>query len=79
MTGTVKSFRLISPNDDLMHMAKCPKCKKETSKPQATWKYGHFGVEAYLCPSCRTQFRQYATNGKHSFTVLLQNGKYRKA
>jgi len=61
-----------------MNMPKCPSCKKETNKLHNTWKYGHFEVQAYLCPNCGMQFREYNKNGKPSFTLMLKNGKYRK-
>jgi transposase-like protein len=62
-------------------MAKCPKCKKEVTKPDKKWKYGRFTVQAYTCDNCKTQFREYYDkNGKHSFTLKLQKGKgYTKA
>ena len=56
-------------------MAKCPKCKKEAVKPTKNWKYGQFMVEAYVCNSCDTKFREYISNDKHSFTLKLQKGK----
>jgi len=60
-------------------MAKCPNCKKENAKSNKKWKYGQFTVEAYSCSNCGTQFREYAKNGEHSFTLKLQKGKgYRK-
>jgi len=59
-------------------MTKCPDCKKEMAKPVKTWKYGQFTVQAYLC-SCGTKFRDYSQKGKHSFTLKLQKGKYKKA
>lgn len=59
-------------------MAKCPACKKEIAKPDKTWKYGQFTVQAYLC-SCGAKFRDYSQKGKHSFTLKLQKGKGYKA
>jgi transposase-like protein len=56
-------------------MAKCPSCKKENPKPAKTWKYGQFTVQAYTCNNCKTQYREYTKNGKHSFTLKLQKGK----
>jgi transposase-like protein len=57
-------------------MAKCPNCKKEASKPEKKWKYGHFSVQAYSCANCKAQFREYYDkNGKHSFTLKLEKGK----
>ena len=61
-------------------MVKCPKCKKEITKPDKTWKYRVFKAEAYTCSNCGTKFREYTKNGKHSFTLAYQKGKgYRKA
>jgi len=49
-------------------MSTCPNCKKENPKPEKTWKYGIFTVNAYTCKNCQTQFREYLDkNGKHSF------------
>jgi len=59
-------------------MAKCPNCKKENPKPDKTWKYGQFTVQAYSC-DCGTDFREYTREGKHSFTLELQKGRFRKA
>jgi len=56
-------------------MAKCPKCGKEATKPTKRWKYGQFAVEAHVCDKCQTKFREYMSNGKHSFTLKLQKGK----
>jgi hypothetical protein len=47
----------------------CPVCKKASKKPDKTWKYGKFVVEAYTCEYCKTQFREYTKDGKHSFTL----------
>jgi len=58
-------------------MTNCPKCKTNNSKPDKTWKYGQFLVEANTCTNCSTQFREYTKNGKHSFTLKLQRGKGR--
>ena len=55
-------------------MIKCPNCKKEAEKPEKEWEYGGFKVQAYSC-SCGTRFREYKTDGKHSFTLKLQKGK----
>jgi len=38
-----------------------------------------FKAEAYICSNCGTKFREYMRNGKHSFTLMLKNGKFRKA
>jgi hypothetical protein len=59
-------------------MAKCPNCKKEISKPKKSWTYGIFKVDAYSC-ECGTVFREYNKAGKHSFTLELQKGRFRKA
>jgi len=56
-------------------MTKCPKCKKELTKPKKTWKYGIYTVQAYLCDSCGAEFRDYLRNGKYGFTLKLQKGK----
>jgi transposase-like protein len=56
-------------------MVNCPKCKKSNSKPDKTWKYGQFSVEAYTCTNCNTQFREYSKNGKHVFALKLEKGK----
>jgi hypothetical protein len=55
-------------------MARCPDCKKENSKPKKTWNYGQFKVQAYSC-ECGTNFRDYAKEGKHSFSLKLKKGK----
>lgn len=39
------------------------------------WKYGQFDVEAYTCGDFDMKFREYKTNGKHSFTLKLQKGR----
>ena len=59
-------------------MAKCPNCKKEISKPKKSWTDGIFKVDAYSC-ECGTGFREYSKAGKHSFTLELQKGRFRKA
>lgn len=56
-------------------MVKCPKCKKDLSKPTKTWTYGQFEVQAFSCTNCGTQFREYTKDGKHSFTLKLVKGK----
>jgi len=57
-------------------MSKCPNCKKENPKPQKTWKYGQFKVQAYTCKNCKTKYRNYLDKKeKHSFTLKLQKGK----
>jgi uncharacterized CHY-type Zn-finger protein len=56
-------------------MSKCPKCRQDLSKPNKTWKYGQFMVHAFLCGNCGTQFREYSKDGKHAFTLKLQEGK----
>jgi DNA-directed RNA polymerase subunit RPC12/RpoP len=53
----------------------CPNCKKEVSKPEKTWKYGRFNVQAYMCSNCSTQFRDYTKNGKAAFTLKLEKGR----
>jgi len=56
-------------------MAKCPNCKKDLSKPEKTWTYGIFKVQAYSCDSCGMVFRDYSQAGKHVFTLRLKKGK----
>jgi hypothetical protein len=55
-------------------MVKCPNCKKEINKPQKTWEYGQFTVQAYSC-DCGTDFREYFKAGKHSFTLKHREGR----
>jgi hypothetical protein len=55
-------------------MAKCPKCRKEVAGPSKKWKYSKFSVELFECV-CGTKFREYARNGKHSFTLKFEKGK----
>ena len=72
----MKPFKITQAR--MIFMAKCPNCKNEIAKPDKTWKYGQFTVQAYLC-SCGTKFRDYSQKGKHTFTLKLQKGKgYRK-
>jgi len=59
-------------------MAKCPNCQKEVAKPKKTWSYGKFKVDAYLC-ECGMGFREYSRSGKHSFTLALKKGRWKKA
>lgn len=59
-------------------MVQCPKCKSEVAKPYKTWKYGRFNAEGYRCSNCGASFREYTKDGKHSFTLMLKNGKFRK-
>jgi hypothetical protein len=49
--------------------------QKGANKPEKTWKYGVFTVRVFSCENCGTKFRDYAKNGKHSFTLKLQKGK----
>ena len=53
----------------------CPNCKREVDKPNKSWKYGQFQVQAYTCKNCKTQFREYTKNGKYAFTLKLEKGK----
>jgi len=55
--------------------AKCPNCKKESNKPDKAWKYGHYDVKTFKCNNCRTNFREYTTNGKYAFTLKVEKGK----
>ena len=72
-------------------VTKCPKCKKELTKPKNSWAYGVFKVNAYSC-DCGANFREY-TNihiieppssrdvpylEKHSFKLILKRGKWVK-
>jgi len=56
-------------------VAKCPKCKVINSDAEKTWKYQQFNVGAYTCLKCGTRFRDYSTDGKHNFTLILEEGK----
>jgi len=58
-----------------INMVKCPNCKREIQKPNKTWKYGAFTVQACTCSNCKTDFREYTKAGKHSFTLKLKKGK----
>jgi predicted RNA-binding Zn-ribbon protein involved in translation (DUF1610 family) len=58
-----------------INMATCPNCKTNVTKQSKSWKYGQFTVNAYVCPKCDTQFREYYRNGKHSFTLKYEKGK----
>ena len=55
-------------------MVKCPNCEKGAKAPEKTWAYGPFEVKAYLC-ACGMKFREYAKDGKHSFTLKRVKGK----
>jgi hypothetical protein len=55
--------------------AKCPNCKKESNKPDKTWKYGIFDVKVFTCSNCNTKFREYFQNGKHAFSLKFEKGK----
>ncbi|HDQ05946.1 MAG TPA: hypothetical protein ENN36_04385 [Candidatus Bathyarchaeota archaeon] len=59
-------------------MTKCPNCQTEIAKPDKTWKFSQFTVDAYLCNNCKTKFRDYSKQGKHSFTLQFKKGRYRK-
>ena len=56
-------------------MVKCPECKKEVAKPSKKWDYARFTVELFECGRCGTKFREYASDGKYSFTLKLEKGK----
>jgi len=56
-------------------MVNCPKCKTNNSKPDKTWKYSQFSVQAFTCRNCETQFREYTKSEKHAFTLRLEKGK----
>jgi len=73
-------------------MARCPNCKKRITKPNKSWTYGTFKVDAYSC-DCGAKFREY-TNihlvegptsedtpklEKHSFKLILKKGRWTKA
>ena len=49
-------------------------CGKVKQLHEKEWEYGRFKVQAYSC-SCGTRFREYKTDGKHSFTLKLQKGR----
>jgi hypothetical protein len=34
-----------------------------------------FQVQAFSCPNCKTQFREYKRDGKYAFTLKLEKGK----
>ena len=51
-----------------MFMGKCPDCMKEYQEHKKKWKFGKFDVEAFTC-ECGTDFREYKTGGKKSFTL----------
>lgn len=55
-------------------MGKCPDCMKEYKQHKKKWKYASFDVEAYTC-ECGTDFREYTSKGKHSFTMKRKKGK----
>jgi len=57
-------------------MVDCPNCKKEIENPQKTWNYWKFTVEAYCCDRCGARFRDYSKEGKHSFTLKFEDGKW---
>ena len=59
-------------------MTKCPKCQTEQNKPDKIWNYKQYIAHFHVCPKCGTKFREYTVNGKHGFTLMLKDGKYRK-
>jgi len=59
-------------------MVQCPKCKKELTKPNKTWKYRELTAQFYICGNCGSKFREYVKNGKHNFTLMFKDGHYRK-
>jgi hypothetical protein len=59
-------------------MTQCPNCQTELAKPDKTWKYSRFTVNAYLCNKCKTKFRDYLRQGKHSFTLQFKKGGFIK-
>jgi len=56
-------------------LVNCPKCKTDNTKPEKAWRYGQFSVQAYTCKECKTKFREYTQNGKHTFALKLEKGK----
>jgi C4-type Zn-finger protein len=60
-------------------MTTCPNCQNEISKPDKTWNFSKFLVEAYLCNNCKTKFRDYSKQGTRVFTLQFKKGRYRKA
>jgi len=59
-------------------MVQCPKCKKELTRPNKTWKYRELIAQFYICTNCGAKFREYTKNGKHGYTLMFKDGKYRK-
>lgn len=55
-------------------MVRCPNCGMKLNKPQKTWTYGVFKVDAYSC-NCGTKVREYTRDGKHSFMLKRKEGK----
>jgi predicted RNA-binding Zn-ribbon protein involved in translation (DUF1610 family) len=56
-------------------MGRCPNCGGESGKPEKTWKYSIFTVQAYICPKCGTRYRDYYRGERHSFTLKREKGK----
>jgi DNA-directed RNA polymerase subunit RPC12/RpoP len=48
------------------------------AKPNNTWKYRGLIAKFYLCSKCGAKFREYSRDGKHEFTLMFKDGKYRK-
>lgn len=55
-------------------MAKCPNCGREMVKPEKSWKFSQFDVQAFTCSNCGTRFREYSKDGVYSFTLKLRKG-----
>jgi predicted nucleic-acid-binding Zn-ribbon protein len=68
----------LTKNEMRFSMAKCPKCGTENIKPMKEWNYAAFHVEKFNCPKCATNFREYTKHGTHSFTLIMENGKYQR-
>jgi len=47
------------------------KLQKENPKPNKTWKYGIFSLQAHTYNNCKTQYGEYYDkNREHKFTFL---------
>jgi hypothetical protein len=59
-------------------MIRCPNCDNELVNPDKTWKYNVWDVQFFICDNCEARVREYTRNGRHSFTLMLIDGHYRK-
>jgi hypothetical protein len=55
-------------------LAICPNCKGVITKPEKSWKFSQFDVQAFFCGNCGTRFREYSQDGIYSFTLKLRKG-----